>query len=411
VWTHSDLHYLTMLYNRRMAKMARDSILFTGGLGIGSTGGSGGGAIVGLTVISSGSPGNYTPANSGIFIKNLSGTELMRIWASDPNSGDYGSASLFIWCQSGFSQTTDNVSAGYANTAVGSNSLWSNTTGAGNSAFGYQSQFSNVSGSENVSCGDSSLYYNVNGINNTACGTSALIVATGDYSTACGSYALIGLTTGSNNTAVGYRAGQTLATGSNCTFLGNSADTMLVSASNSTAVGNGATITASNQMVFGNSSVTQVVINGWIQNTNGAAALAANFTNNTATLAAHNTNLSFTVLAGRSYRIKGYLQVSNSTAAEGIQFDFGGGSVTATTFFVTGQAIGSVTAGTVVSTSLTGPISYSVVTGTDYIEVNGYLKVNAGGTVIIRFAENTTAVGTATLGAGSWIELTDTGTL
>src|SRR5262249_32434365 len=55
--------------------------------------------------------------------------------------------------------------------------------------------------------------------------------------------------------------------------------------------------------------------NGWIQNTAGEGVLNAPFTENAASLT--NTNLSFTVISGRSYRITGTLQVSNSQAAEG----------------------------------------------------------------------------------------------
>lgn len=145
---------------------------------------------------------------------------------------------------------------------------------------------------------------------------------------------------------------------------------------------------------------------GWFQNYAGEASLASNFTKANATLG--NTNLSVTLIAGRSYRIEGYLIVSNSTTTEGVQFDFNGGSATATTFDVAFSAVGSVTPGTVASTSLAGVLNYSVVTGTDRIFVKGYIKVNGGGTLILRAAENTTAIGTMTLAAGSWLAFYDT---
>lgn len=145
---------------------------------------------------------------------------------------------------------------------------------------------------------------------------------------------------------------------------------------------------------------------GWMQITAGEAALAAPFTNATAVMA--NTNISFNVIAGRSYRIEGILQVSNSTAGEGVQIDFNGGSATATTFFAAVTSTGTVVAGTLSSTSLAGVINFTSITGTDYIAINGYIKVNAGGTLILRAAENTHATGTLTVGAGSWIALADT---
>lgn len=145
---------------------------------------------------------------------------------------------------------------------------------------------------------------------------------------------------------------------------------------------------------------------GMIQNTGGESALASAFTNATATFAS--TNLSLTFPAGRSFRIEGYLIISNSTATEGAQFDFNGGTATATTFDVAFSAVGSVTPGTVASTSLSGVLNYTVVTGTDRVFVRGYIKVNAGGTFILRAAENTTALGTFTLAAGSWLAAYDT---
>lgn len=145
---------------------------------------------------------------------------------------------------------------------------------------------------------------------------------------------------------------------------------------------------------------------GMIQNTGGESALNSAFTNNTATFAS--TNLSLPLIAGRSYRIEGYLIISNSTATEGAQFDFNGGTATATVFDVAISAVGSVTPGTVASTSLAGVLNYTVVTGTDRVFVRGYIKVNAGGTFILRAAENTTALGTFTLAAGSWLAAYDT---
>lgn len=145
---------------------------------------------------------------------------------------------------------------------------------------------------------------------------------------------------------------------------------------------------------------------GWLQNSAGEAALASNYTNSTATFS--NTALSFTVIAGRSYRIEGYIIASNSAAAEGVQFDFNGGSATATTFDISTTDIGSNVLGSAVSTSLAGVINYTTVTGSNKIWFRGYLKVNAGGTFIMRAAENTHVAGTLTLGAGSWLALYDT---
>lgn len=145
---------------------------------------------------------------------------------------------------------------------------------------------------------------------------------------------------------------------------------------------------------------------GWVQNTGGEAALAAAFTDALGALIS--TNLSVTVIAGRSYRFRAFLQVSNSNAADGAQFNFNGGTATATTFFAAAQVVGSVVAGTVVTTTLAGVLNWTTVTGTDYVMIEGYLKVNGGGTLTLQAATNTTVSGTMTLGAGSWLALWDT---
>ena len=143
----------------------------------------------------------------------------------------------------------------------------------------------------------------------------------------------------------------------------------------------------------------------WLQEV-GYACLAGNFTKANATVGA--TNLSFLVKAGRSYQINGVFQVSNSTAGEGCKFDFAAGGCSATTFFMASNAVGgTAVAGTILSTTLAGTINYTSLTGTSYLMLMGFLKVNAAGTFILEAAENTTSTGTFTLGAGSWLSLTD----
>jgi hypothetical protein len=96
------------------------------------------------------------------------------------------------------------------NSAFGYYSLYSNTSGTPNCAFGYNASYGNTTGGDNVAVGNSALYYN---------------------------------TTGSQNTAIGDNAGP----GSGSTNL-----------SNTGAFGYGATVTASNSIVFGNSSITSI---------------------------------------------------------------------------------------------------------------------------------------------------------
>jgi hypothetical protein len=71
---------------------------------------------------------------------------------------------------------------GGANTAIGSTALSSNLIGNDNIAFGYDSQFFNQSGSNNISIGNTSLYTNVSGSRNIAIGDNAGRFETGSNS-------------------------------------------------------------------------------------------------------------------------------------------------------------------------------------------------------------------------------------
>jgi hypothetical protein len=150
---------------------------------------------------------------------------------------------------------------------------------------------------------------------------------------------------------------------------------------------------------------------GWLQNTAGEAALAAAGSNATAALG--NTNLVIpNLIAGRSYRLDAFLQLSNTTPGEGAKLDLGGGTVEASNFVLAAVADnGTAVPGTTVATSLTGAINWSSITGTMYVSLKGFITVGTGGSLILRLAENTSSTGTVTLAAGSWIALADTVTM
>jgi len=96
-----------------------------------------------------------------------------------------------------------NVDAGLNNTAVGFDTLYSNTSGSGNTANGSDALYNN-NGIDNSGFGWEALYSNVNGSYNTACGAGALFSnKSGNDNTAIGLNALNKNTTGSTNIAVG----------------------------------------------------------------------------------------------------------------------------------------------------------------------------------------------------------------
>jgi len=113
---------------------------------------------------------------------------------------------------------------GYFNTAIGYNSLYSNTTGSGNLALGpfslynntegffnvvigSYSLYSNTAGKSNVAIGYQSLEYNTTGYSNVSLGFVSLNKnTTGNYNIAIGDSSLYSNTEGHRNTAIGYNS-------------------------------------------------------------------------------------------------------------------------------------------------------------------------------------------------------------
>jgi len=119
------------------------------------------------------------------------------------------------------------------NTAIGSNALVTNTTGANNTSVGYVSLFSNTTGTRNTATGVGALYSNTTGASNSAFSINALNGnTTGSFNVAVGDGALQTNTTASNNTAVGYQAGYANTTGATNCFFGNQAGYTANSSSN-----------------------------------------------------------------------------------------------------------------------------------------------------------------------------------
>jgi len=176
----------------------------------------------------------------------------------------------------GSNNSAQGLQALYSNTTGSNNSaqgyiaLSSNTTGAQNSAQGYGALSSNTTGNNNSAQGYNALPSNTTGAQNSAQGLQALYSnTTGSNNSAQGLDALFSNTTGSSNSAQGVSAGYTATpanantTGSYNTWIGYLSGPGVVSSSslqNATAIGNGALNMASNQIVLGNSNVTDVYL-------------------------------------------------------------------------------------------------------------------------------------------------------
>ncbi|HEY9805062.1 MAG TPA: tail fiber domain-containing protein, partial [Candidatus Obscuribacterales bacterium] len=92
---------------------------------------------------------------------------------------------------------------GSNNTAVGSQTLFTNTTGVSNTATGSNALGSNTTGFRNMANGVKALYFNTTGSRNTAEGFQALFHNIGSDNVGLGFNAGSNLTTGSGNVCIG----------------------------------------------------------------------------------------------------------------------------------------------------------------------------------------------------------------
>ncbi|MEP7319299.1 MAG: tail fiber domain-containing protein [Panacibacter sp.] len=145
------------------------------------------------------------------------------------------------------------------NTAVGSKSLYSNTTGGYNTATGYGSMYSNTTGLYNTANGSHALYSSTSGVYNTANGYYSLNANTTGYNnTANGVNALYNNTDGYGNTASGVNALYSNTTGDANVAVGLQADVTTSNLSYATVIGAGAVVDASYKVRIGNTDITSI---------------------------------------------------------------------------------------------------------------------------------------------------------
>ena len=155
----------------------------------------------------------------------------------------------------GFHAEASNTSGG-TNTAVGVYSVGANTTGVNNTAIGGFSLAGNTVGNANTALGYEALANNTTGSFNAATGQLALISnTTGTTNVADGGWALILNTTGYGNVATGYQALTHNVTGAYNTCIGAYCNVGFDGLTNATAIGFQAYVDQSNALVLGNNSV------------------------------------------------------------------------------------------------------------------------------------------------------------
>jgi hypothetical protein len=230
-----------------------------------------------LNVNTSGA-GNAAFGNAALE-SNLSGSNNTAVGANTLESGT-GSNNTAVG-----SQAFANASAETYSTAVGANAMAESHASTGyNVAIGYdalfglsvQGQGGGNTGSYNIAVGANAMQNNTSGLYNVATGYQALIQnssgnfnivsgplggytnTTGEFLVGSGFAALYSNTTGSGNTGIGTEALFSNTTGSNNTALGCNANTGSGALTNAMALGYAATVSASNKVVVGNTSVTSI---------------------------------------------------------------------------------------------------------------------------------------------------------
>jgi hypothetical protein len=241
---------------------------------------NGGALIQGLTVgLGSGAVASNATFGYRSLYSNTTGAGNVGIGQYALCSNTIGNSNIATGPYSLFSNTAGNSNTAYGlgslvsnttgnyNTASGDSSLYNNTTGSYNIANGYGSLYNNTVGNSNIASGYSSLTQNTEGHDNIANGSYSLYYnTTGSENIVIGDIALFSNITGNKNIAIGsqagYNASVALETMTNSTFLGYRANSSADGITNSMALGNGAQVTKSNQVVIGNGSVTETLLNG-----------------------------------------------------------------------------------------------------------------------------------------------------
>jgi hypothetical protein len=270
-----------------------NSLLGSGDLVIG-----GGGLTVGTTAISSGTIGRILFQNGG----NVLGQDSALFWDNTNKRLGVGatpstSVRLDVRAQGALStdiafrvrnsadtfdiirangagdvfvgQGAGRVNTGSGNTAIGFQSLFSNTSSGSNTAIGNNSLL-NSTGASNTAIGFQSLYTNSSGGGNVAIGVSSLVNnTTGNNNVSNGFGSLMSNTTGSNNIADGFYAGRVIADGTtaltitnNSVYLGYNTKALANNQTNQIVIGFEATGLGSNTAVLGNDSITLTGLKG-----------------------------------------------------------------------------------------------------------------------------------------------------
>jgi len=187
-------------------------------------------------------------SGAGALLNNTEGNENVAMGFSALGSNDFASGNVAIGAYALSANTSKS-----GNTAIGFRALTANGTGQSlsfhsqnNTAVGYESMLANTLGDENVGIGFRSQYSTINGFFNTSVGSQSLF-----FNEA-----------GIRNVAFGYQAGYNLSgvIPNDCSFIG-CYNSVSVNRTNVHLFGYNvlnAQVTGNNQVVLGNTAITQI---------------------------------------------------------------------------------------------------------------------------------------------------------
>jgi len=212
---------------------------------------------------------NSNAATGGDYF-SINATGNIDKMKADPSS--LNDSTNFILGGGGLSLSHSGETDGWYNTAFGSDSLLSCTTGHSNNAFGSNALNCNTTGVQNTALSKNALFSNIDGAYNVAIGTATMYVSIGgDFNTACGFQALRYIEYGDNNVALGYKAGWGVSGGSfsNNILIGFQAGDSLSTGSDNIIIGydqDASSATSSNELniggvVYGDLSNKKISIN------------------------------------------------------------------------------------------------------------------------------------------------------
>lgn len=174
-------------------------------------------------------------------------------------------ATVAVDCSAFGHNAAQNIISGIGSSAFGKNSQRYTTIATGNSSFGDSSMRDNTTGIENSAFGYGAMAFNITGTRNCAFGYGALYEGTAGSKNVSAGMESLEFNEGDDNVAVGDRAGRAATSADTSTFVGSQSGTsgsQKVDAQNSTAIGYNSFTDKNNQVVIGNTSVTETVLRG-----------------------------------------------------------------------------------------------------------------------------------------------------